>query len=104
MSLSTQPPSSAQPFKTMSTPPTASLPIKKRTRARELCLQVLYQYDLVGESMLESLGSFLREEETDKDTPRLRRGNGRVNHQATGHHRLSVSRVSLKTGRSGAWL
>ncbi len=68
MSLSTQPPSSAQPFKTMSTPPTASLPIKKRTRARELCLQVLYQYDLVGESMLESLGSFLREEETDKDT------------------------------------
>jgi len=44
------------------------LPIKKRTRARELCLQYLYQVDLVGDGILDDLDDFLREEETDRDT------------------------------------
>ena len=46
----------------------AGLPIKKRTRARELCLQFLYQVDLVGEETLEGLNNFLRDEEKDRDT------------------------------------
>ncbi|MFT4648806.1 MAG: transcription antitermination factor NusB [Glaciecola sp.] len=45
-----------------------NLPIKKRTRARELCLQYLYQVDLLGESILDEVDDFLREEETDRDT------------------------------------
>ncbi|MCA9000475.1 MAG: transcription antitermination factor NusB [Planctomycetes bacterium] len=45
-----------------------NLPIKKRTRARELCLQFLYQVDLVGESILDDVDEFLRGEETDRDT------------------------------------
>jgi transcription antitermination factor NusB len=45
-----------------------NLPIKKRTRARELCLQYLYQVDLVGESILDELDDFLRDEESDRDT------------------------------------
>lgn len=52
----------------MSLPSRQSLPIKKRTRARELCLQFLYQVDLVGDDLLEDLSSFLRNEEPDKDT------------------------------------
>ncbi len=44
------------------------LPIKKRTRARELCLQYLYQVDLLGEGILDDLDDFLREEEKDRDT------------------------------------
>lgn len=44
------------------------LPIKKRTRARELCLQYLYQVDLLGEEILDDLDDFLREEENDRDT------------------------------------
>ncbi|MEZ6005010.1 MAG: transcription antitermination factor NusB [Planctomycetota bacterium] len=52
----------------MSTPSRPSLPIKKRTRARELCLQFLYQFDLLGEAALDDLSAFLREEEADKDT------------------------------------
>ncbi len=45
-----------------------NLPIKKRTRARELCLQYLYQIDLLGDGILDDLDDFLREEETDRDT------------------------------------
>ena len=45
-----------------------NLPIKKRTRARELCLQYLYQVDLLGEGILDALDDFLREEEKDRDT------------------------------------
>ncbi len=45
-----------------------NLPIKKRTRARELCLQFLYQVDLLGENILDDLDDFLRGEETDRDT------------------------------------
>ncbi len=52
----------------MTTPSQQSLPVKKRTRARELCLQFLYQVDLVGEETLEGLNAFLRDEEKDRDT------------------------------------
>ncbi len=45
-----------------------NLPIKKRTRARELCLQYLYQVDLLGDEILDDLDEFLRGEETDRDT------------------------------------
>jgi transcription antitermination factor NusB len=41
--------------------------VKKRTRARELALQFLYQVDLVG-AELDEAEAFLREEERDKDT------------------------------------
>lgn len=42
--------------------------IKKRTRARELALQFLYQLDLMGPRVLEDLREFLREMETDAET------------------------------------
>lgn len=42
--------------------------MKKRTRARELALQFLYQTDLLGESVLADLPSFLRQEERDAET------------------------------------
>ncbi|MCP5022638.1 MAG: transcription antitermination factor NusB [bacterium] len=48
--------------------PKQNFPIKKRTRARELCLQYLYQVDLLGENILDDLDDFLREEEKDRDT------------------------------------
>ena len=40
--------------------------MKKRTRARELALQSLYQLDLRGEDFLGEARSFLREQEPDK--------------------------------------
>jgi transcription antitermination factor NusB len=42
--------------------------VKKRTRARELALQFLYQLDLRGPEFLREAKSFLREEEPDKGT------------------------------------
>ncbi len=42
--------------------------MKKRTRARELALQFLYQFDLRGEEFLEEMRSFLRGAEGDKGT------------------------------------
>lgn len=42
--------------------------MKKRTRARELTLQFLYQYDLRGPEFLEEVKTFLRDEESDKST------------------------------------
>ena len=42
--------------------------MKKRTRARELALQFLYQLDLRGDEFLEETRSFLRGEEGDKGT------------------------------------
>ena len=44
--------------------------MKKRTRARELALQFLYQSDLVGKPQAE-LDDFLREEERDVETRRF---------------------------------
>ncbi|MCB9916761.1 MAG: transcription antitermination factor NusB [Planctomycetes bacterium] len=44
--------------------------MKKRTRARELALQFLYQADLVHKS-LDEADEFLREEERDVDTRRF---------------------------------
>lgn len=41
--------------------------VKKRTRARELALQFLYQIDLLGPAVLSELRAFLREEETDAE-------------------------------------
>ncbi len=40
--------------------------MKKRTRARELALQSLYQLDLRGEEFLAEARSFLRNQESDK--------------------------------------
>ena len=40
--------------------------MKKRSRARELALQSLYQLDLRGEEFLEEARTFLRDQEPDK--------------------------------------
>ena len=42
--------------------------MKKRTRARELVLQVLYQLDLQGDDFIPEMGEFIHEEESDPDT------------------------------------
>ncbi len=42
--------------------------MKKRTRAREIALQFLYQLDLRGPDFLEEASAFLRGEESDKGT------------------------------------
>ncbi len=42
--------------------------MKKRTRARELALQFLYQFDLRGAEFLDEEKRFLRAEESDKGT------------------------------------
>jgi len=47
--------------------------VKKRTRARELGLQFLYQIDLLGQGVLEDLDNFLRAEEKDAETCRFAR-------------------------------
>ena len=41
--------------------------MKKRSRGRELALQLLYQLDLRGDDTLELAEDFLREEETDRE-------------------------------------
>ncbi|HVS09193.1 MAG TPA: transcription antitermination factor NusB [Planctomycetota bacterium] len=41
--------------------------MKKRSRGRELALQLLYQLDLRGEEVLGEAEAFLREEETDRE-------------------------------------
>jgi len=40
--------------------------MKKRTRARELALQFLYQLDLLGDDLLSEAAGFLRSEEPDR--------------------------------------
>ena len=47
--------------------------MKKRTRARELALQFLYQLDLLGSEVLDDLSAFLRLEESDAQTCRFAR-------------------------------
>jgi len=47
--------------------------VKKRTRARELALQFLYQLDLLGPVVLAELPEFLRDEERDAQTCRFAR-------------------------------
>ncbi len=42
--------------------------VKKRTRARELALQYLYQLDLIGDELLDSAEGFIRDEESDRST------------------------------------
>jgi transcription antitermination factor NusB len=42
--------------------------IKRRTRARQVALQFLYQLDLRGPQQIEELDAFLRETETDRET------------------------------------
>lgn len=44
--------------------------MKKRTRARELTLQYLYQVDLLGDSAATSVAAFLNDEERDAETCR----------------------------------
>ena len=57
--------------------------MKKRTRARELALQYLYQVDLVGADVPEGAEAFLREEERDAETRKfaLRLLTGTVAHR-----------------------
>jgi transcription antitermination factor NusB len=45
--------------------------VKKRTRARELVLQALYQLDLQGTDFAPELGPFINAEEKDKDTAKF---------------------------------
>ena len=45
--------------------------MKKRTRARELALQFLYQVDLLGAEKLKDLAGFLRAEERDAEACRF---------------------------------
>jgi transcription antitermination factor NusB len=45
--------------------------IKKRTRARELALQFLYQIDLLGEEVIPDMTSFLTLDESDSEIVRF---------------------------------
>lgn len=45
--------------------------MKKRTRARELALQFLYQLDLRGDELLEEASAYVRGEERDAETARF---------------------------------
>jgi transcription antitermination factor NusB len=45
--------------------------MKKRTRAREVALQFLYQLDLRGDDLLEEARSFIKGEERDAETARF---------------------------------
>jgi len=45
--------------------------VDKRTRARELAMQALYQLDVQGENLLEFLNEFFVESEPDKSTQKL---------------------------------
>jgi len=42
--------------------------VKKRSRARELALQFLYQLDLRGPDLLDEVKDFLKQEESDRST------------------------------------
>ena len=42
--------------------------MKKRTRARELVLQALYQLDLQGDDFIPEIGNFVNDEEEDAGT------------------------------------
>ena len=42
--------------------------MKKRTRARELALQALYQLDIQGDAFAEEVGDYVRDEEHDAET------------------------------------
>ncbi|MCC6408291.1 MAG: transcription antitermination factor NusB [Planctomycetes bacterium] len=42
--------------------------MKKRTRGRELALQLLYQLDLRGDEILAEIDDFLRDEEPDRES------------------------------------
>ncbi|MFT4542487.1 MAG: N utilization substance protein B [Planctomycetota bacterium] len=58
--------------------------MKKRTRARELALQFLYQVDLLGTETASPLDDFLRQEERDVETCRFTRRlvDGTLEHKA----------------------
>ncbi len=60
--------------------------MKKRTRARELALQFLYQLDLLGEEILDELPGFLRSEERDAQTCRFARRLVEGTHE----HRMAI--------------
>ena len=47
--------------------------MKKRTRARELALQFLYQIDVLKDGVIDELDAFLRQEERDAETCRFAR-------------------------------
>ena len=47
--------------------------MKKRTRARELALQFLYQIDVLQDGVIDELDAFLRQEERDAETCRFAR-------------------------------
>ena len=47
------------------------MPVNKRTRARELAMQALYQLDVQGEDLLTRLDEFFIENETDNGIRRL---------------------------------
>ena len=64
--------------------------MKKRTRARELALQFLYQLDLVGAEIIDELAAFLRQEERDGETCRFARRLVEGTHE---HHQAIDSEI-----------
>jgi len=58
--------------------------MKKRTRAREIALQFLYQLDLRGDDLMAEAKAFVRGEERDSETARfaLRLVEGTVEHRS----------------------
>jgi N utilization substance protein B len=52
-------------------PTTQGMQVDKRTRARELAMQALYQLDVQGEQLLEFLDEFFTENEPDDSTRKL---------------------------------
>lgn len=49
------------------------MPVDRRTRARELAMQLLYQLDIQGSDLLERLGEFLIESDPDDFVRKLAR-------------------------------
>jgi len=70
--------------------------VKKRTRARELALQFLYQLDLLGAEVLEDLSGFLRLEERDAQTCRFAR---RII-EGTHEHREAIDEVIQRVAQN----
>jgi transcription antitermination factor NusB len=68
--------------------------VKKRTRARELSLQFLYQLDLLGDELIDELPRFLRGEEKDGETCRFARRLVEGTHEKRAQLDAEIQRVA----------
>lgn len=68
--------------------------MKKRTRARELSLQFLYQLDLLGDELIDELPRFLRGEEKDGETCRFARRLVEGTHEKRAQLDAEIQRVA----------